>query len=134
MGTTQNAGNGQNQSGQVLVQILDGLNSFKSWPANLNRSKPAITGINLLSYFQEFLSPTTHGGFGANGRLHFYSEWQQTLAYLQEKQVFLQESEEFQDSGLTERKSFQLSQHQEEEQMDIIRLPLGNSTQSKSQS
>ena len=34
---------GKIKSGQVLVQILDGLNSFKSWPANLNRSKPAIT-------------------------------------------------------------------------------------------
>ena len=34
---------GKIRSGQVLVQILDGLNSFKSWPANLNRSKPAIT-------------------------------------------------------------------------------------------
>ena len=34
---------GKIQSGQVLIQILDGLNSFKSWPANLNRSKPTIT-------------------------------------------------------------------------------------------
>ena len=34
---------GKIRSGQVLVQILDGLNSFKSWPANLNRPKPAIT-------------------------------------------------------------------------------------------
>ena len=34
---------GKIQSGQVLVQIIDGLNSFKSWPANLNRSKPTIT-------------------------------------------------------------------------------------------
>ena len=34
---------GKIQSGQVLVQILDGLNSFKSWPASLSRSKPTIT-------------------------------------------------------------------------------------------
>ena len=34
---------GKVKSDQVLVQIFDGLNSFKSWPANLNRSKSAIT-------------------------------------------------------------------------------------------
>ena len=34
---------GKIKSGQVLMQIFDGLNSFKSWPANLNRSSPNIT-------------------------------------------------------------------------------------------
>ena len=43
MGTTPNADTGKIKSGQVLIQIFDGLNSFKSWPAKLSRSRPNIT-------------------------------------------------------------------------------------------